>query len=139
MAFKNYEEWVGQVPKSIKTDPLWDFVTYRKALFFSDLAWFDCEKLLVDERGKGIAWQLIASAGSVAANIEEGFGRGFGKDYARFLTMSLGSARESRGWYFRGRHILEAELLDHRLSLADEIIASLIIVIKQQKNWKKQD
>ena len=126
-------------PQSLKADPLWDFVTYRKALFFSELAWLDCEKLLTDERGKGIARQLIRSAGSVPANIEEGFGRGFGKDYARFLTISLGSARESRGWYFRGRHVFEDDLLVHRYNLVDEIIANLIVVIRQQRNWKKQN
>ncbi len=137
MGFKKYEEWLAQVPQSITKDSLWDFKTYRLALFLSDLAWFDSEKLLADERGRGVAWQLIDSSGSIAANIEEGFGRGYGKDYARFLKISLGSARETRGWYYRGRHVFEPELLNHRFGLADEIIANLIIVIDQQRRWKK--
>lgn len=128
--FRNYEEWLEQVPKSISSDPLWVFETYRTALFFTDLAWFDCEKLMVDARGKAIAHQLIRSAGSIAANIEEGYGRGHGKDYARFLRIALGSARESRGWYFRGRHMLDESLLQHRLNLLDEIIKNLVIAAK---------
>lgn len=139
MSFKSYEEWLDRVPQSIRNDQLWDFKTYRRALFLSDLAWFDSERLLSDERGRGVAWQLINSAGSVAANIEEGFGRGFGKDYARFLKISLGSARETRGWYFRGRHVFETELVNYRYSLTDEIIANLILVIKQQKAWKTKN
>ena len=56
-----YDEWLKEVPASLKKDGLWNFETYRKALFVSDLAWFDCEKLLADPRGKSIAWQLNES------------------------------------------------------------------------------
>ncbi len=90
--WNNYEEWLQQIPQNLSPDPLWAFETYRKALFFADLAWYDCEKLVDHALGKGMAWQLVTSAGSIAANIEEGFGRGFGKDYARFLRIALGSA-----------------------------------------------
>ena len=131
--YKTYEDWLRQVPKSITQDPLWDFETYRKALFLSDLAWYDSEKLLADSRGRSTAWQLIDSAGPIAANIEEGYGRGHGKDYARFLRISLGSARETRGWYYRGRHALEPEVVKHRMTLADEIIANLVITSGQQR------
>jgi four helix bundle protein len=130
--YKNYEDWLEQVPERIQQSRLWEFETYRRALFLSDLAWHDSEKLLQDDRGKGIAWQLVRSTGSIAANnIEEGFGRGYGKDYARFLRIALGSARETQGWYYRGRHLLPMELLDHRLNLLDEIIKNLVIVSNQ--------
>ncbi len=134
LPWKSYPDWEAQVPASITTDPLWGFLTYRKALFFSDLAWYDAEKLLADPRGKTTAWQLVDSAGSVPANIEEGFGRGFGKDYARFLRIANGSCREARGWYYRGRHVFEPETLTHRLALADEIISGLVITANQQRD-----
>ena len=102
----NYAEWVVEVPRQIKHDPLWDIEVYRKGLFFADVAWHDCEKMLALDLGKPTAWQLIRSAGSVSANMEEGYGRGFGKDYARFLRIALGSARESRCWYYCGCHLL---------------------------------
>jgi four helix bundle protein len=129
----NFEEWLNSVPESITKDSLWSFETYRKALFLSDLAWLDCEKLSGDTLGKGIAWQLIDSAGSIAANIEEGYGRGFGKDYARFLRIALGSARESRGWYYRGRRAFNPDVLEHRMRLLDEIIAGLVSAAKMQR------
>lgn len=135
--YRTYAEWCEQVPTNLKQDALWEFETYRQALFLADLAWFDSEKLLNDRRGKVIASQLIRSAGSIAANIEEGFGRGYGKDYARFLRISLGSARETRGWYYRGRHILGAEIIQHRLELADKVIRSLVIVANQQRKIGK--
>lgn len=122
------------MPASIKNDQLWGFVIYRKALLFADLTWFDAEKLLADPKGRACAWQLVDSGGSVPANIEEGFGRGFGKDYARFLRISLGSCREARGWYYRGRHVFEAETVTHRLALADEIISGLVTTANQQRD-----
>ena len=132
--YRSYEEWLGQVSASIVQDPLWSFETYRKALFLSDLAWFDVEKLLQDTRGRAIAGQLLDAAGSVPANIEEGFGRGYGKDYGRFLKIALGSARETRGWYYRSRHVFDPAMLERRVKLADEIISGLVTTAKQQYN-----
>lgn len=37
LPWKSYAEWEAQVPASITGDPLWGFLTYRKALFFADL------------------------------------------------------------------------------------------------------
>ena len=129
-----YEEWLQEVPSSLKNDGLWNFETYRKALFVSDLVWFDSEKLLADPRGKGIAWQLMESAGSISANIEEGYGRGFGKNYAQFLR----TARESRGWYWRGRRVFEPKVLAHRMQLLDEIIAGLVTTSEQQRRLPRK-
>lgn len=132
--YTNYEEWLETVPAQISDDPLWQMEVYRKAMFVSDLAWQDCLTLLEHPLGKAIAQQLIRSAGSVPANIEEGFGRGFGKDYARFLRIALGSARETRGWYFRGRQILKPEVLEHRLNFLLTCIAGLVKMSNQQRN-----
>ena len=133
--FKSYDDWLEQVPASIKQDALWDFEVYRKALFLSDLAWFDAEKLIADQRGRTTAWQLIDASGSMSANIEEGYGRGFGKDNARFQRIALGSAKETRGWYFRGRHVFEPALVEHRMALCDEIIAGLVKSSKRQRQY----
>lgn len=138
MGVTNYSEWLDQVPDYMKRDGLWDMEVYRKALFLSDLAWFDCEKLLAHPLGRPLAWQLIRSAGSIPANMEEGFRRGFGKDYGRFLKIALGSARESRGWYYRSRQILQTEVIDHRSHLLVTIIAGLITMSKQQYNHKNK-
>lgn len=134
---KSFEEWIGTVHKSIRQDPLWEYSAYQKALFLSDLTWFDCEKMLKDVRGRVIAGQLYASASSVSANIEEGYSKGFGQDYARYLTIALGSARETRGWYWRGRRMLTEQVLEHRFSLLGEVIALLKTTIPQQRKIKK--
>lgn len=130
---ENIEEWSATVPALIRQGPLWSAVFYQKALFLYDLCWFDCEDWQQDPRAKAIAGQIIRSCGSISANIEEGYGRGFGRDYARFLSIAVASARETQGWYLRARYLLKPEILDHRLTLCDEVIATLIPAIKTQR------
>jgi four helix bundle protein len=132
-----YEEWEAGVHERIKREPIWQFTGYRKALFFYELVWQDCEKLMRDVRGRAVAEQLIRSAGSISANIEEGHGRGYGKQRNWFFTVSIGSARESKGWYWRVQHLLSAEVLEHRLALADEVIALLVTELDAQKRRRK--
>ena len=129
-----YEEWEGKVHERVREQPIWQFLGYRKALFFYELVWPDCEKLMRDKRGRAIAEQLLRSAGSVSANVEEGHGRGCGKQRNWFSTVSIGSARESKGWYWRARHLISSEVLDHRLALADEVIALLVTELRRQRS-----
>lgn len=129
-----YEEWEAGVHERVKKEPVWQFLGYRKALFFYDLVWQDCEKMMRDVRGRAIAEQLIKSAGSISANIEEGHGRGYGKQRNWFFTVSIGSARESKGWYWRGRQLLSQDVLDHRLALADEVIALVVTELNYQRS-----
>jgi len=98
-----------------------------------DLAWEDCDYLTKDPRGQAVAQQLIRSVGSISANIEEGYGRGMGREYSYFLRIAMGSARESRGWYWRGRRLLPPDVFEHRIGLLDEIIAMLAPNISRQR------
>ena len=138
MATSDYEEWLAQVPESMKRDPLWNFQIYPKALFLSDLVWEDTDQMMKDPRGRAVAQQLTDSIGSICANIEEGHGRGFGKENAYFQRVALGSARESRGWYYRGRRFLNPEVFKHRVQLLDEIIAALVLSSERQRQYRKR-
>jgi four helix bundle protein len=132
--WSTYEEWMARVPETVTSEEMWQFYGYRKALFCHDLCWQDCEKLLKYPLGKPIAQQLIRSAGSITANIEEGYGRGLGgKEHLRFLRIALGSARESKGWYYRAKELLSSQVFDHRLSLISEVIALLVTEINRSK------
>lgn len=115
----NYEDWLASVHERVKAEPIWKSLMYRKALFLFDLAWEDCGKLMRDVRGRKTAEQLIKSVGSISANIEEGHGRGFGKERQYFLRVSIGSARETKGWYQRSRHLMSAEVLSLSITELD--------------------
>jgi len=54
-----YAEWEAGVHERVKTEPVWEFLGYRKALFLYALAWKDCEGLTRDRRGRAVAEQLI--------------------------------------------------------------------------------
>ena len=133
---KTFQEWLATVPSAIKDEPLWSAHFYQRALYLYDLCWLDCEVLMRDGRGRAIAEQIIRSCGSISANMEEGYGRGFGLDYARFLKIALGSTRETKGWYFRSRYLLSQAVVDQRLLLCKEIVSLLIPVIQSQRTFK---
>jgi len=104
------------------------------------LAWEDTATISKDFRGKEIARQLIRAVGSIAANIiEEGYGRGFGRDYARFLAYTIGSAREARGWYYRARALLREEVLNHRISLLTTITKLAINANQAQRKVVREE
>jgi len=128
-----YEEWEAGVPEAIKGDSLWKMTAYRLALFASEIGWHDVTRLMKDRRTLGLADQLYRALGSIGANLAEGYSRGTGKDRARFYEYALGSARESRDWYYKGRHILTEAIVGHRLELLTRVIQLLLVAIPQQR------
>lgn len=128
-----YETWEEAVPRDIMRDSLWKVRAYRLSLFAADLGWFDVTKLRRDKRTIGLSDQLYRALGSVGANLAEGYSRGTGRDRARFYEYALGSARESRDWYHKGRHVLGDHVTRHRLELLTEIIRLLLTMVPQQR------
>ncbi len=128
-----YSEWLNTVPQTLKDDAVWTVSAYRYALFLSDLCWCDATKLMLDKRTTGLSPQLYDAVGSVGANLAEGYSRGSGRDRARFYEYSLGSARESRDWYFKGRHVLGDTVALHRMQFLGEIIRLTLTMIPDQR------
>lgn len=135
----NYKEWESSIPKAITIDSLWKMTAYRLALFLGDVGWLDVCKLMQDRRTIDLAGQLYEALGSISANLAEGYSRGTGKDRARFYEYALGSARESRDWYFKGRYVLGENVTQHRLNLLSEIIRLLLTMIPQQRERVLRD
>ena len=129
----NYEKWEKTVPEEIAGDSLWKMEAYRLGLFVADVGWHDVTKLVRDKRTRGLSDQLYRALGSISANLAEGYSRGTGKDRARFYEYSLGSARESRDWYYKGRFVLGEIVARHRLHLLTQIIRLLLTMIPQQR------
>ena len=129
-----YSEWLNTVPRTLKDDAVWTLSAYRDALFLSDLCWHDVTKLRGDRRTIGLSSQLYDAVGSIGANLTEGYSRGSGRDRARFYEYSLGSARESRDWYFKARHILGEPVTAHRMEFLGKIIRLTLTMIPDQRN-----
>lgn len=118
-------------------DGLEELRFYKMAIELWDSCWSDTEVLKNEFRGKEIAKQLIRSCGSISANIEEGYGRGFGKEYPHFLRIARGSARESKGWYLRSKFLLNNETITDRCNTLDSIIAMITKSIETLENKRK--
>jgi four helix bundle protein len=101
--------------------------------------WVDSEVILRDIRGREIVRQLTKSVGSITANIEEGYGRGFSRDYLNFLKYARGSARESKGWYEKSAFLLKEETLTQRIQKLDSIIGLLSkAIMSLEKTFPKK-
>jgi four helix bundle protein len=133
---RDFEEWATEVPREVMNDSLWKMKAYQLALFVCDKGWADVSTLVRDRRTIAMSDQLYRALGSISANIAEGYSRGTGKDRARFYEYALGSARESRDWYFKARHILGPEVADRRLALLSEIIRLLLTIVPNQRGRK---
>lgn len=129
----NYAEWLTSVPSEITNDPIWKLEVYRLALFADDIGWNDVVALSKNNLMWSVADQLHRSLGSISANLTEGYSRSKGLDRARFIEISLGSARESRDWYYKARHVLPSDVIKHRMALITKIISMLTPMIAHQR------
>jgi four helix bundle protein len=106
-------------------DRLETFGIYKLACSLYDEFWSDSEIWGKDYRGRELVKQQIRSLDSICANIEEGYGRGFGKELPYHLRIARGEARESKGRYIRFRYLLPEDLLSKRIITLDQIIGGL--------------
>lgn len=133
-----YEDWEKIVPKEIREDSLWKMEAYRLSMYIADLAWFDSRKL-VENHLFNTSDQLFRSVGSVSANLAEGYSRSTGKDRAHFYEYALGSARESRDWYLKTRHVLGDQIISHRVKLLTSVIRLLLTTVPDQRGYVREN
>jgi four helix bundle protein len=129
----NYDEWAGTVPPAITADALWQMAVYRQALFLGELAWFDTCRLAQHKQTLDLSDQLYRAAGGISATISEGYSRASRKDQARFYEYALGSARETRDWYYKGRHVLGETVAVHRIDMLVHIIRQLLKMVPEHR------
>lgn len=109
----------------MSSESLEQFKAYRLAMDLFDAVVEDFAPLTRKPTLERLVSQQLASADSIAANIEEGHGRETRKEYIRFLVIARGSARETRGRHVRMRHWFKDELVEQRGAQCDHIIAIL--------------
>ena len=132
----NYNKWLKSISDEITNDSLWKMEAYRLGLFVADIGWFDVTILVKDKRTIRLSDQLYRALGSISANLCEGYSRGTSKDRARSYEYALGSARESRDWYYKSRHILGEVVTKNRICIITQVIRLLLIMVPQQQKYK---
>jgi len=119
-------------------DRLESFGIYKIARQLFDDFWTDSEILMKDYRGRELVKQQVRSLDSICANMEEGFGRGFGKELPQHLKIARGEARESRGRFERCNHLLSPEIISQRAATLSRIIGGLTKTIQTIESRPKR-
>jgi four helix bundle protein len=110
-------------------DPIGRVQAYRLAGALVEQACADAERLRRDVVTQEVAAQLLRSAGSVRANIAEGYSRGTAPDRRKFYEYALGSARECRVWYETAR----PDATGLQLARLDSIRRLLLTMIRNSR------
>jgi len=113
-----------------------DLIVWQKAHgFFLDVVQ-DVELFTNGMAARVIANQVLRSAGSISANIAEGFGRRSGKEYTHYLIVARGSTTETVNWYLKCRdlRLVGTTVFATRSTVLEEILKMLNRMISQQLN-----
>ncbi len=100
-----------------RVDPLERLSAYRLAREAAVAARLDAGEMGRDALMREVGGQLLRAAGSVAANIAEGYSRGTAAERRKFLEYALGSTRECIAWYETAAHADRAERIVRLVSI----------------------
>ncbi len=128
-----YLRWEEIISPRFRADALWRMSAYRYTTYLSDLAWDDA--VLLERRviTRALGGQICRAAGSIGANIADGYGRGSGRDRVRFYEYSLCAARESASWYHSARHALGDDVACARIDFIQRICRLLLATIPAER------
>jgi four helix bundle protein len=121
--------WERTCHEAIRSDVLWTLDAYRASLFLIHLARRDARVVAKHALDPKLPGQLLHAAGSVSANISEGYSRSTRADRLRFFDYALGSDRECVTWYSESADDLAPEVLGDRFLLLARIRALLLGLI----------
>ena len=100
-----------------------DLIIWQKGMIIAEKCYF-LTKLFPKEELYGMVQQIRRSAASIPANIAEGYGRGYKKEYLRFLNIARGSINE-----------LETHLiLSERVRLCEKQEVEIIISLLREES-----
>ncbi len=128
-----YDAWEATVPENIRADPIWDLRVYRAALYAGDLGRADAGIIARSGDLDDVANQMARATRSISANIAEGYSRRGRRDRGRFYEYALGSARESRDWYYKARDVLGVDTTHARIALHTSLVRILTVFVRKTR------
>ena len=125
--------WEPTVAHAVTSDIIWKLDVYRAALFLLHVSVRDCGEIRAAHPRDAVADQLTRAAGSISANLAEGYGRTTRADRVRFFNYALGSTRECMSWYQAVSDVIPPDLVEARLELLARIRALLLGFIRSPR------
>ena len=80
-----------------------DLIIWQKADLVFDMVCEDIKRWSDNKIANSIAYHLLDCAGSISANIAEGYGRGMPGEFEQFLRYSRGSSAQTDNWLFKAK------------------------------------
>ncbi|MEP1151857.1 MAG: four helix bundle protein [Balneola sp.] len=107
---------------------------YKKSFQFS-LEIIELYRLLLEEKEFVLSKQLLRSATSIGANVNEASAAESKKDFIHKMAISLKEARETHYWLslLKESHFIEKDL-NRELNACTELIKILTAIIKTSRN-----
>ncbi len=122
-------------------DPLERLQAYRLGMDAVRDARIDGDEFGRDALLREVAGQLLRAAGSIPANIAEGYSRGTAAERRKFLEYALGSTRECIVWYESVAHPIRdariARLVSIRRLLLTMIRTARENVLAERKRFQR--
>jgi len=127
------DEWVLLAPRQLRESPVWKVRVFQIAAYVAATAADDAVHLETAPRFSRVVPQLIGAAGSILANVAEGYSRLSRKERIKYYEYALGSANETTSWYHTAASALPAGALDSRLNYLARISQLLLTMIRNER------
>ena len=127
------DEWVDRAPVAIRKAAVWKVRAFQIASYVAALAAEDARTLEGAARFARVVPQLVGAAGSIAANLTEGYSRLSRKERIKYYEYALGSANETSSWYQSAASGLAPNALEDRLTYLARISQLLLTMIRNER------
>ena len=117
-----------------------DLIIWQKGQMIFEMVCDDVKKWSNNSISSSIAYQLIASSGSISSNIAEGYGRGSPKEFEQFLRFSRGSCAETDNWIYKAtqQRLINQSRYQEYQSIIQEIYKMTASFVNRLRNQKKR-
>jgi four helix bundle protein len=122
--------WEQTCHPAITSDVIWKLDAYRASLFLIHVVRQDMRLAVKRHFDTELSGQLLHAAGSINANLAEGFSRSTRADRLRFLDYALGSDRECVSWYCTAADVMPVDTMNDRFILLARIRSLLLGLIR---------
>ena len=126
------DEWIAAAPRALCSEAVWKVRAFQINAYIAWVASRDALLAQRDARFIHVAPQLVRAAGSIAANIAEGYSRQSRRDRIKYYEYALGSANEAKSWYTTAADVFDAAVVEDRLTYLSRASQLLLRMIQNE-------